>query len=369
MVEDRNFDPRLAQSDDTEESDASDESEPVNTDSALCKKYCDEALAVCTGEYELFKTKGSCLSVCALLDEGPADLKEAPNTNTVACRYVALQGAKLEVDECQGAAVASQICGTPCQTYCKIQPDVCGDVPTEIKLEQDDCEHQCEGVPMTPSFSMVDNYTDDSIQCRLIHLVTAAAGTEFTTQHCPHARLASPLKCGEGNDINCQNYCQTVTAACTGDLTQFTSQEACEQTCLALPPGKMGESTGNTLACRHYHAYSALSDPEKHCSHAGPITDGHCGGPDTENCESYCVLAEKACATEFTDKYESPADCIETCTPLPGSTYDSKYPPLQSDAGDTQVVQRFIQAATKVLGQEPGATCDDVFEADSLLGL
>lgn len=367
VVEDRNFDKEFAkrfQSDDSDDSAPNDKDDggqvnPGAGNSALCTKYCTEIEAVCTGDNAMYPSEESCLANCAQLEEAPPKGESATGTNTVLCRYEELQEAKEEARfHCPRAGLASQACGTPCQTYCRIHAEVC-DLPTELQLEQLECERRCAGIPSTQTFSLTANYDDDSIQCRLIHLATAATG--LAEVHCPHARIASPLVCGDSKPVSCKNYCTTLSVACTGEFTQYTSQKTCERTCMALPQGEMLDRDTDSVGCRHYHAYASLGSPEFHCSHAGPTTDGHCGEPETSNCENYCVLANAACEDEFSAAYKNTAGCMSACMPLPGSAPDSEYPPSSSDAGEIQVVQRLILAATKVLGEEKGASCDDVF--------
>src|SRR5690606_33817780 len=187
---------------------------------------------------------------------------------------------------------------------------------------------RCAGIPKTAAFSLKGNYRDDSIQCRLLHLVNASVSATAANNHCPHARIASPLACGDEQEVSCKHYCATLAVACTGELTQYNSTETCEKTCMALPPGQFRDQMGETVACRHYHAYASLAVPEVHCTHAGPITDGHCGSPETSNCENYCTLARAACEAEFDDGYETTQACVETCLPVPGAAPDSNYAPV-----------------------------------------
>jgi hypothetical protein len=376
VVEDRNFDEKFAkeraEAEDGDDTTTDQESDTTTAgvEATLCNKYCDEIMVVCVEDNAVFATKQACLSACALLEESATNDASA-NSNTIECRYKELQDAKEEAEfHCPRAAIASQVCGAPCETYCQMHPLVCGDIPTEVKLEQAECERRCAAVPKTPSFSLQDNYRDDSIQCRLIHLVSATQADAET--HCPHARIATPEVCGEMQAVNCKNYCKTLSAACTGEFSQFTSDETCERTCMALPAGTTLDRDVNTVGCRHYHAYASLGAPELHCSHAGPTTDGHCGDPPTANCENYCVLAKAACPDQFEARFETTVGCMDQCMQLPGAAPDSEYPPVESetsDAGAGQVLQRHIQAATQVLGKETSATCDAVFPSKSLLEL
>src|SRR3954467_12366111 len=52
--------------------------------SAECKKYCELADQVCTGDNKLYASQENCWAVCALLPAG--DLSAETGGNTVACR-------------------------------------------------------------------------------------------------------------------------------------------------------------------------------------------------------------------------------------------------------------------------------------------
>ena len=73
-------------------------------------------------------------------------------------------------------------------------------------------------------------------------------------------------------------------------------------------------------------------DPDTHCPHTGPGGDGHCGSNalpatgDTGNCDSYCLLAAKACTVTAspTDNFTTTfpggqTDCLSQCVKLSGA--------------------------------------------------
>ncbi|WAS90107.1 hypothetical protein [Nannocystis punicea] len=110
---------------------------------------------------------------------------------------------------------------------------------------------------------------------------------------------------GGDTDAGCQMYCAAMMASCTGTNAQYPSNESCLGACGGLPPGSPGETSGNSLACRAYHAGMASIDPGVHCVHAGPSGAGACG----QNCEGFCAIATSICPTE----HPSPGDCMATC--------------------------------------------------------
>jgi hypothetical protein len=103
----------------------------------------------------------------------------------------------------------------------------------------------------------------------------------------------------------CSAYCMTLQAACTGANGQFMSMQTCTSSCMNYPLGNAGDQSGNSLACRAYHAMLAQTDPVTHCVHAGPSGGGACGNP----CDGFCSLVVKECATQ----YPSASACATTC--------------------------------------------------------
>ncbi|WP_437955355.1 hypothetical protein WME76_27980 [Sorangium sp. So ce119] len=102
---------------------------------------------------------------------------------------------------------------------------------------------------------------------------------------------------GGAPDVSCASYCELVMANCTDDLAQYGSQASCEAYCADLPEGTAGDTTGNSLACRAYHAGEAATNAMTHCIHAGPGGGEVCGSP----VESFCLVAPEACPDVFAD--------------------------------------------------------------------
>lgn len=112
---------------------------------------------------------------------------------------------------------------------------------------------------------------------------------------------------GGGDDPSpgCMQYCAAMMSTCTGANGQYSSIDSCLGVCATLPPGAPGETAGNSLACRAYHAGMAVNDPETHCVHAGPGGAGVCGS----NCEGFCAIAVATCPNEHPDT----PTCLATC--------------------------------------------------------
>lgn len=110
---------------------------------------------------------------------------------------------------------------------------------------------------------------------------------------------------GGGAALDCNTYCDAITANCTAANAQYSSKESCMGACAAFPVGAAADTSGNTLGCRTYHSGAAAMDAATHCVHAGPGGAGACGS----NCEGFCAIAVATCPTEHPDE----ATCMTTC--------------------------------------------------------
>jgi hypothetical protein len=111
----------------------------------------------------------------------------------------------------------------------------------------------------------------------------------------------------------CGEYCRTVRKNCTGALEVYPSLAQCLGACKALPQGKSGDTSGNTVECRRHYAESASMPGERDvtCAAASPAGNGVCG----DNCEAFCMIALDAC-TGITAPYKTLAGCMAACKPL-----------------------------------------------------
>ena len=143
----------------------------------------------------------------------------------------------------------------------------------------------------------------------------------------------------------CDGYCATITSNCTGQFTQYGSPEMCLATCAAFAPGAPGDTSGNTLACRIYHAGAAADADDTHCTHAGPGGDMACGG----NCEGFCAIAGEFCP----DAWPDAAACNAACIGFDGAEkYDA------SDvAGDTLACRLYHATAAAI---DPAIHCGHI---------
>lgn len=366
VIEDRTPGPELT------DPGSADDDEPAS--SQACESYCSEAMENCTGEFQIYPSHEICETLCAHFPAGDSD---NPEGNTVACRaeQARLAGTTGEPRvHCPSAGPGGNArgnnvgCGTDCEAYCYLHPRLC-DIEGESPLEEEECLRQCAGLREKPTFSIdVDYDGEDSLECRLVHLTSAAAAPDA---HCWHAAMAprpeSPCDDLPGAPVQCDVYCDLVMTACVDDHQMYENTEQCLATCEALPPGSAEDEIEDTVGCRRYHSYNALAAPAAHCLHAGPTGDGHCG---TENCTSYCTILQAACESEFAVEFQDGADagplggCVEACMRLDGANADeSNYSVNPEAEGDTLGCRtlhavRALNDANECAAAFGGAPCD-----------
>ena len=113
----------------------------------------------------------------------------------------------------------------------------------------------------------------NTLGCRAYHANNAATGP---TVHCRHAGPGGDGVCG----ANCDGFCTIVQGACSTQPTPpYADKPACMAACAnfaTTPVYDQSVQTGNSLACRMYHATAATTTPSPHCNHV-KIAGG--GGP------------------------------------------------------------------------------------------
>ena len=246
-----------------------------------CDNYCQLALANCTGPNELFATKASCLSACAVLDTTgkPGDA----TGDTVQCRigHLALAGDTDETAaQCQqGGPDGGGVCISPaliptCEAYCTTVQASCGDggAVTSQYADKAACIDYCQNLAQ-----LVPGQTDvpdgNTIACRLYHAETAATLDKAT--QCVYAGPSGGDVCGSW----CENYCDLASLNCTGANELYASDAACGTACDALATtGKPGDLGGNTVQCRLTHLGLAgkAADAALQCTYGGPTGGALC---------------------------------------------------------------------------------------------
>jgi hypothetical protein len=152
-----------------------------------------------------------------------------------------------------------------CDSYCsRIMQNCTGNNQQYTSMA--DCTASCAKYPMGTLADMGGN----TLGCRLYHAGAAMTGPDV---HCIHAGPAGAGVCG----ANCESFCTLVLGSCTGANTQYggnmnTCMTACG-TYATMPPYNSMQTTGNSFACRLYHATVAASLPMPHCAHTAVMSD------------------------------------------------------------------------------------------------
>jgi hypothetical protein len=277
--------------------------------SPACENYCNLA-ADCTGALAAYPNRDLCILTCAALPPGELD-----KDNSLECRTKQAENATSEpAFYCPGAGpFGADKCGSTCDAYCSLTASFCPKT-----LENIDCMQACSGLRHDGVYDYATLGAGDNVECRIAQAVRASADPET---YCPGAAPKSTACADPGDgEPDCNDYCTLVTVACTGANTVYESKAQCMAVCPLLEKGKNSDTTPDTVGCRKYHSYNALSGPESHCPHAAPTGDGHCG----PSCPAYCMLLEKTCPTEFATTYGDASTCNSECATIPGAL-DDKY--------------------------------------------
>ena len=158
---------------------------------------------------------------------------------------------------------------------------------------------------------------------------------------------AEPGSTGEetGAAVDCNAYCDLVMENCSGDFSQYGTPATCVTSCAAFPAGSPGDMSGNSLACRYYHAGLALKLNDVHCGHAGPGGDTACGS----NCEGFCAIAGEYCPDAWADDDA----CLAACETFPkDEVYDAN-----DVAGDTFACRLYHATAASL---DPTTHCGHI---------
>jgi hypothetical protein len=137
--------------------------------------------------------------------------------------------------------------------------------------------------------------------------------------------------------LDCTTYCAEIMANCTGDNAQYGEMSECLNACSLMPPGTLGDTTGNTLGCRLYHGGLAASSPNPHCWHAGPFGFGGCD----LSCDDFCALALQWCSPSGgfdggPPPYTDMASCSDmACNRIPIAPGVNNAPGLYNASGPT----------------------------------
>ena len=150
-----------------------------------------------------------------------------------------------------------------CADYCSSIQDNCTATNTQYTSPD-----QCMAACMAFDSGSAGDQSGNSLQCRAYH-ANAALGDPDT--HCVHAGPGGAGACGN----NCEGFCTIVMDACTGANEAYASMAECMTACDAFDDTEsydISDTSGDTLACRLYHAQVGTVDPTTHCPHVQPVS-------------------------------------------------------------------------------------------------
>lgn len=172
-----------------------------------------------------------------------------------------------------------------CTNYCTTITGGCtGTLAQYGGTNAADATAHCMGTCAT--FMNSATQSGDTLGCHLYHAQVAAMPGNAAT-HCPHA--------GPGGDVigsttatcgdPCTNFCTLVQGACTGANAAYASTADCMTACATFSTTAKytvdttafpsTNPTGNTLACRLYHATNAAvsaTAAATHCAHTKAVS-------------------------------------------------------------------------------------------------
>src|SRR5690606_20062930 len=126
-----------------------------------------------------------------------------------------------------------------------------------------DCETKCRAFGDSDTYDVASgaDHEGDTVQCRLVHVTSAAADPEDAGGHCGHAELHPTDWCDGADAVDegkeCERYCRVVRVACQGDLALYDDDEQCMATCEALELGNARDQIEDTIGCRTWHGISS----------------------------------------------------------------------------------------------------------------
>jgi len=232
-----------------------------------------------------YSSKANCLAQAGAFPRDTTGSTASPTTsgNSLECRSyhasVAGYSASDATTHCYhaGNLGGAGQCGTKCAGYCSTVMAACTGTRAQFASTAD-CLAYCATYPVSGNQMPGTATSGNSVECRSYHASVALGGDNSTrTTHCPHANAVSGSNtCGNA----CDAYCQTFQTACDGKGA-FATLAACQTACAQYSiTGASGDTTGNTLQCRQYHAGVALTGSDSarttHCPHAGATPTEFC---------------------------------------------------------------------------------------------
>jgi len=249
---------------------------------------------------------------------------------------------------CIGVAVSQPTCEDYCTTFMQ-NCNASNSANITFYPDHATCLTVCGAFPTGNSGDTSGN----SVGCRLYHAGAPALSDPHT--HCPHASSSGGNVCGD----YCDAWCSIGRTGCTvnngypllgsSDL-MGTGDTGCHSICSTIfVQGAIGNDlSGNTLACRLYHAQVALgSGPLVHCTHASPNGNEVCG---SDTCVNYCQQVGTTCPQDYADY----ATCLGYCN----ANIVQRLGGFNTTGDDSLGCRLYHNSAVPVLGQAHCAHAD-----------
>lgn len=230
---------------------------------SLDRSGCDDkfdALSICMGSPPGCPTTGN--GVCDE-PEGSNTCAEGSDPDDCAAPAPCMSTNNGVCDEPEGTGTCAEgtdqadcnIMLSDCEVYCNsIQSNCIG--KNAQYADKATCLATCAVIPP----GMPGDTMFNSTACRSYH---ASAASTDPSSHCIHAGPSGGGICGDP----CESFCTIVPKLCP-DI--YLTAKECMFECSNFPndePYDASDTTGDTFACRMYHATIASTQPQTHCPH------------------------------------------------------------------------------------------------------
>lgn len=235
-----------------------------------CESYCSAIMTNCTGSNAQYADVDECLELCGASgwSAGEAGAKDG---NSLSCRSThAAELAAADPDQhCATAGpTGNGVCGSLCESYCAFSGKYCSE--QHAYRDEAQCVEACENlIPQDGEATAEDN----SVQCRLRHLVEAARGGDVATE-CAAADVHGNDTCGSW----CEVYCDLMETNCSDQRVAYADRATCLDACASFADdGDPEHDMGDTVQCRIYHAgVPAMLNAGLACGHAAESPTNYC---------------------------------------------------------------------------------------------
>ena len=149
--------------------------------------------------------------------------------------------------------------GLTCAYFCDLVMGHCSGENLQFE-NRDDCMASCATWPPGDMADTLGN----TLGCRIYHAGYPAS--QEPSIHCRHAGPSGDNVCG----VPCVGFCTLVQGVCTGGNQVYADSATCRSSCNGFatdPPYSANVTSGNSYACRLYHATKASTTPATHCAH------------------------------------------------------------------------------------------------------